>query len=57
MFRIHFTLEPTETITPWQRDGVPRLHWFALSDGRFWIDLGEIELLRYIPEILAHWKE
>lgn len=57
MHRFQFTLEPVDAITPWLRDGAPELSWFALTDGRFWIDLGEDELFRYTPEILERWGE
>jgi hypothetical protein len=25
----------------------PRLHWFGLTDGWYWIEVGELRLLQY----------
>lgn len=51
----HFKLAPIEAIEPWTVDGEPSLSWFALSDGEFWIELGEVELLRYTQEVVRRW--
>jgi Family of unknown function (DUF5984) len=52
-----FTLDPVASISPWMHDGAPSLSWFALTHGRFWIDLGTEELFRYTPAILEKWQE
>lgn len=45
MIRFHFLLRPIDQVMPWE-DG---LHWFALTDGWYWISVGDVQLLRYTP--------
>jgi hypothetical protein len=46
-----FVLRPVGEITPWGgRD--PMLHWFGLTDGWYWIELDDRDLLRYSQESL-----
>lgn len=33
-----FEFIPVETVTPWGPPNAPEFHWYALTDGRFWID-------------------
>lgn len=40
MALFEFTLTPVDAITPWGHPGQEHLHWYALSDGRFWIEAG-----------------
>jgi Family of unknown function (DUF5984) len=49
MIRFNFELRPVGEIKPCTNGaGVdPRLHWFALSDGWFWITVAEVELFRF----------
>ena len=35
----------------------PNQHWFALTDGWFWIEVGDQELFRYSQQILEYWKQ
>ena len=55
--RIDFRLRPLGEITPWRdADGSnPYLGWFGLTDGWYWIAVGNVELFRYSRAILAHW--
>lgn len=46
MLRFRFVLRPVRDVRPWGED-VPRLGWFILTDGWYWIELGGHELLRY----------
>ncbi|MGW1997035.1 DUF5984 family protein [Embleya sp. NPDC001921] len=46
MLRFRFVLRPLCDVRPWGED-VPRLGWFILTDGWYWIELGGHELLRY----------
>ncbi len=32
-----FELTPADAVTPWGPPNAPELHWYALTDGRFWI--------------------
>ncbi|MQY10336.1 hypothetical protein SRB5_04430 [Streptomyces sp. RB5] len=43
---IRFRLRPLDRIEPWG-DETPKLHWFGLSDGWYWLEAGSHELLRY----------
>ena len=58
MIRFNFDLRPVGEIVPWTKgDGSdPRLGWFALSDGHYWITVDEVELFRYSEESVALWR-
>ena len=44
----NFQLDPLEEIRPWAREGEPlNLHWFGLSCGHSWMDVGQQTLLEY----------
>jgi len=49
-----FRLRPVDEIEPWGPP--PSLHYFGLTDGCYWIQVGRDELFRYTPEVLACWK-
>jgi hypothetical protein len=57
--RIEFRLRALGEIAPWHdADGSnPHLGWFGLSDGWYWITLGEVELFRYSQAILDKWAQ
>jgi hypothetical protein len=44
---VQFKLSPLDEIQPWGEAGDESLHWFGLSDGLYWLDVGDEELLRY----------
>ena len=45
-------------VMPWGTPEQPRLHWFGLTDGWYWLQMNEHnELLRYSEELLAHWRK
>jgi hypothetical protein len=46
MIGFRFGLYPLDEVSPWGGDR-PRLHWFGLTEGWYWIQVGEHELLRY----------
>ena len=50
-----FELTHVEDILPWGEPGKQSLSWFALTDGRFRMVVGEQVLFRYTDEILSHW--
>ncbi len=50
-----FELGRVEDILPWGEAGEQSLSWFALTDGRFHMVVGEQVLFRYTDEILSHW--
>lgn len=43
----NFTLVSLEEIEPWGSDGNLSLHWFGLTDGHYWIEVGASKLLEY----------
>jgi hypothetical protein len=54
VIRFRFALTPMDRVRPWGRED-PHLHWFGLTDGWYWIELGDQELLRYSPETLGRF--
>lgn len=40
---------------PWGEEGDHSLHWFGLTDGWYWIEAGEHELLRYSDRTISRW--
>ncbi|WP_328397791.1 DUF5984 family protein [Streptomyces sp. NBC_00390] len=54
MIRFRFDLRPVAGIQPWGGDD-PSLHWFALTEGWYWIEAGGHELLRYSERTLHRW--
>jgi hypothetical protein len=50
----NFQLEPLERVTPWGER--PQLHWFALTQGSYWMNVGTDELFRYSDEVLSYWE-
>ena len=56
----HFQLTPVDEIGPWttpSRNNEKHLHWFGLTDGCYWLDVGHAELFRYSPVILERWAK
>ncbi len=49
LIRFRFELRPVAEVAPWGGER-PTLSWFGLSDGWYWIELGDVDLLRYLPE-------
>lgn len=52
----NFQLKPVAEIYPWGEGEDRYLNWFALSEGEFWIDVGNEVLFRYSDAICEHWK-
>ncbi|MGC4894538.1 DUF5984 family protein [Micromonospora sp. DT31] len=53
MIRFRFELYPLDEVSPWGSDR-PRLHWFGLTDGWYWLDAGGHTLLRRTREVHPH---
>jgi hypothetical protein len=52
----NFQLRALADVTPWGNPDQPRLHWFGLTDGWYWLQMDKNnELFRYTPELLDHW--
>jgi hypothetical protein len=57
--RFQFVLSPLADLEGW---GSPKsqeksLHWFGLTYGHYWIEVGDTTLLEYTPEILKYWGQ
>lgn len=46
VIRFRFQMRPLADVTPWGPDR-PTLHWFALTEAWYWIEVGGYELFRY----------
>ncbi|MET7277064.1 DUF5984 family protein [Kribbella sp. NPDC005582] len=47
--RFRFGLHPLAKVGLWGGDK-PTLHWFGLTDGWYWIELGDVRLLRFAAD-------
>ncbi|MBL8810383.1 MAG: hypothetical protein JNM43_09435 [Planctomycetaceae bacterium] len=45
--QINFSLTPLEFVQPWGGTDRPSHHWFGLTDGQYWIDVGTASLFEY----------
>lgn len=50
----NFELTPLDRIQPWGEPGRLSLHWFGLTNGRYWIEAGTEVLFKYSDH--AHWQ-
>jgi hypothetical protein len=48
MITFRFELYPLDEVSPWGDDR-PTLHWFGLTEGRYWLEAGGHQLLRRAP--------
>jgi hypothetical protein len=48
-----FQLQPLDQIQPWGRTEDPNLHWFGLTDGLYWIQVGHDKLFEYSSDAQA----
>lgn len=46
-----FALAPLSKVEPWLNNGRRTLHWFALSQGHFWINAGSARLFEPRPDV------
>jgi hypothetical protein len=53
----NFHLRQLDNIQPWGNDTEKYLHWFGLTDGWYWLEVGNDELFRFTPELLALWDK
>lgn len=52
-----FKLKPLQDVMPWGDEPNKNLHWFGLTDGFYYMDLGDVQLFRYSDEILKLWSK
>jgi hypothetical protein len=55
-FKIQFVLDELADVVPWGQGDEASLHWFGLTQGRYWIETPKGDILRYTPEIQAYWN-
>ena len=46
-FKINFCLQELDKICPWGSEENPSLHWFGLTDGQLWINVGNQTIYEY----------
>jgi len=56
VIRFRFILRPVKDVAPWGDERLV-LHWFALTEGWYWIEVGDHELLRYSERTLRRWAD
>lgn len=49
----NFTLVPVAEVPPWGKPGDEHLHWFGLTDGQYWMEVGEDRLFEYSEQARA----
>jgi len=49
-----FRLRPVDEVAPWGKPGEPNLHWFGLTDGCYWLNVGDNQLFRYSQALLSY---
>jgi hypothetical protein len=57
MALFEFKLKPLREVMPWGQEPKLSLHWFGLTDGIYYMNVGEDQLFRSSKEILLHWKK
>lgn len=50
----NFQLCPLVEVTPFGKEGDYSLHWFGLTDGWYWMRVGDDELFRFSDDFLAY---
>jgi hypothetical protein len=50
----NFAPRPLMDVKPWGTDR--RLHWFGLTDGWYWIQVGDALLYQYTDAMVEHWS-
>ncbi|GAB3948646.1 hypothetical protein GCM10029976_080260 [Kribbella albertanoniae] len=49
MLRFQFELRAVGEVAPWGRDEL-KLHWFGLTEGWYWVEVGGVRLLRFAAD-------
>ncbi|MDM8561668.1 DUF5984 family protein [Candidatus Parabeggiatoa sp. HSG14] len=57
MALFEFELTPLDKMTPWGNQSDLSLHWFGLTDGIYYLNVGNEQLFRFSKEILQHWRK
>ena len=54
-FKIHFQLQELDYVMLWGEEPHRHIHWFGLTDGVLWIDVGNQTIYEYSEAALACW--
>jgi flavodoxin len=52
---LNFKLKPLEEMDPFGREPNLNMHWFGLTDGDYWLTLGQTTLYEYSNEMMHLW--
>jgi len=52
-----FRLKPLKEIEPWGEEPDLSLHWYGLTDGVYFMNVGKEQLFRYSNEAVEYWKK
>lgn len=56
-FKINFELKELEQVALWGKKPNQSIHWFGLTDGLLWIDVGEQTIYEYTKEAQSYFEE
>ena len=56
-FKINFELKELDQVLLWGEAPNQRIHWFGLTDGLLWIDVGEQTIYEYSKEAQEYFEE
>jgi hypothetical protein len=52
---INYALKDPADILPWGMEPNTNMHWFGLTDGQYWLSVGDKTLFEYTLEIAQQW--
>lgn len=55
MALINFKLRHPNNITPWGTPHGGSMHWFGLTDGEYWLQVGKAKIYEYTPAFRKRW--
>lgn len=51
----NFNLTPLKDVQPWGQQGEKHLSWFGLTDGEYWVQVGDKTLFEYSEDACRHF--
>lgn len=52
---INFKLKNIDNIVPWGSEDDQSMHWFALTNGEYWIEIQNATLFEYTDQVINYW--
>jgi len=52
-----FDLVPLVDVVPWGEEPDLSLGWYGLTDGYYYMNVGDVQLFRYSDEIMQRWSD